>query len=101
MFGDEGLIYDFNLEIGDSVLVNNPRAVGEVWLHLLEIDTITVADDLRERWRMVSSEYQESDYWLRGIGSIAGVLNSSMSIYGGLCGFYALLCQYEGGRKSL
>ncbi|MAZ94344.1 MAG: hypothetical protein CMF58_07965 [Lentimicrobiaceae bacterium] len=99
MFGDEGLIYDFNLEIGDSVLVDNPRAVGEVWLHLLEIDTITVADGLRERWRMVSSEYQDSDYWIRGIGSIAGVINSSMSVYGGLCGFYALLCQDEQGEK--
>ncbi len=98
MFGEEGLIYDFNLEIGDSVLVNNPRAVGEIWLFLDEIDSVETTEGMRERWKLMSNEYPNSEYWIRGIGSQTGVLNSSSGIFGGLCGLFTLLCQKEDGE---
>lgn len=95
MFGEEGLIYDFNLEVGDSVLVDNPRAVGEIYLFLAEIDSIETEYGYQERWRLVSNEYPDNEYWIRGIGSETGILNSSTGIFGGLCGLYTLLCEKE------
>jgi hypothetical protein len=94
-YGQEGLIYDFNLELGDSVLVDNSRAVEPVWLTLSNVDTIETEIGQRERWYMESSLYPEVDYWIRGIGSESGILNSSTSVFGGLCGLYELLCQEE------
>ncbi len=96
IFENEGLIYDFNLELGDSVLINNPQAVGEIYLQLAEIDSVDTYDGYKERWRLSSYKYPDSEYWIKGIGSETGVLNSSSGIFGGLCGLYTLLCQkYE------
>ncbi len=97
-FGQEGLIYDFNIEPGDSVLIDNPRAVGPVWLKLETIDTILLETGERERWKMTSSQYPDFDYWIRGIGSEAGVINSSTTVFGGLCGLYELLCLKSEGE---
>jgi len=95
MFEEEGLIYNFNLEIGDSVVVNNPRAAGELTLMLAEIDSVELEVGTRERWRLVSSSYTDNEYWIRGIGSQAGVINSGTGVYGGLCGLFTLLCEKE------
>ncbi len=77
------------------MLIDNPRAVSQVWLTLTEIDTIETEIETRERWKMESSQYPIPDYWIRGIGSTAGVINSSTSVFGGLCGLYELLCQED------
>lgn len=95
MLGEEGLIYDFNLNIGDSLLVDNPRAAGELYLSLVEIDSVEITDGYRERWKLVSSNYPEPEYWIKGIGSETGVLNSSTGVFVGLCGLYRLLCEKE------
>ena len=95
MFQNEGLIYDFNLSLGDSVFLSNPRAATSLWLTLSEIDSVETADGFRERWRLESSEYSNDEYWIMGIGSGAGVLNSGTQIFGGLCGLYTLLCEKE------
>lgn len=95
MFQSEGLIYDFNLQIGDSVLLNNIRAVDNLWLKLTEIDFVQTTDGFLERWRLESNLYLNSDYWILGIGSEAGVLNSGTSVFGGLCGASTLLCEKE------
>jgi len=95
LFGEEGLIYDFNMEIGDSVLIDNPRAVGEIFITLEEIDSVETEVGFSERWKLTSSEYPDAEYWIKGIGSETGVLNSSSGIFGGLCGLYTLLCEKE------
>jgi hypothetical protein len=95
MFGLEGLIYDFNISLGDSVTVNNPRAAGEITLFLEEIDSVLTDFGYLERWILKSESYPNSEYWIRGIGSQTGVINSSSGIFGGLCGLYTLLCQKE------
>jgi len=38
------------------------------------------------------------EYWIEGIGSTGGVLNSSIEVFGGLCGTYILLCEEENGN---
>ncbi len=93
MFGEEGLIYNFNLEIGDSVIIDNPRTPGMLKLFFTEIDSVEIANGYRERWKLVSNTYENSEYWIRGIGSQTGVINSGTGVYGGLCGSYTLLCQ--------
>lgn len=92
---EEGLVYDFNLEIGDSVLIDNPRAAGALYLTLVEIDSVEITDGYRERWKLVSTNYPNPEYWIRGVGSETGILNSSSGIFGGLCGLYTLLCEKE------
>ena len=96
-FGEEGLIYDFNLQLGDTVVVNNPRAVSEVALVLTEIDSVETTDGYRDRWKLTNDEFMIPEYWIEGIGSMGGVLNSSTEVFGGLCGTYILLCQEESG----
>jgi hypothetical protein len=96
-FGEEGLIYDFNLQLGDTVVVNNPRAVSEVTLVLTEIDSVETNDGYRERWKLTNDEFMIPEYWIEGIGSMGGVLNSSTEVFGGLCGTYILLCEEESG----
>ncbi len=95
MFGEEGLIYDFNLNIGDSVTINNPRAAGEITLVLEEVDSVFTETGYHERWQLKNNSYPNSEYWIRGIGSETGVLNSSTGVFGGLCGLYTLLCLKE------
>lgn len=98
-FGEEGLIYDFNLQLGDTVVVNNPRAASEVALVLTEIDSVETTDGYRERWKLTNEEFMIPEYWIEGIGSMGGVLNSSTEIFGGLCGTYILLCEEEDGSN--
>jgi len=95
MFEEEGLIYDFNLEIGDSVIIDNPRAAGALTLVLAEIDSVEMEVGYRERWRLVNNIYSNNEYWIRGIGSQTGVINSGTGVYGGLCGLFTLLCEKE------
>ncbi|MEE4259035.1 MAG: T9SS type A sorting domain-containing protein [Bacteroidales bacterium] len=97
-FGEEGLIYDFNLQLGDTVVVNNPRAVSEVALVLTEIDSVETSDGYRERWKLTNEEFLIPEYWIEGIGSTGGILNSSTEVFGGLCGTYILLCEEENGN---
>jgi len=89
------LIYDFNLQPGDTVVLNNPRAASEVTLTLTEIDSVETTDGYRERWKLTNDEFEIPEYWIEGIGSMAGVINSTTEIFGGLCGTYILLCEEE------
>ncbi len=93
--GEEGLIYDFNLALGDTVVVNNPRAVSEVTLTLVEIDSVETSEGYHERWKLTNESFEEPEYWIKGIGSMAGILNSTSNLFGGLCGTYILLCEQE------
>ncbi len=95
MFGKEGLIYDFNLQIGDSCMVNNPRSFSEIKLTLNAIDSIETSDGYRLRYRLDNEFYPDPEYWYEGIGSEAGVLNSGTAVFGGLCGSYTMLCEKE------
>jgi len=96
LYQEEGLIYDFNLQIGDTALINNTRALEPIHLVLTGIDSVPSETGLVERWTLNCVEYPDlTETWLRGIGSMAGVMNSSVEIFGGLCGLYVLLCSSE------
>ncbi len=96
LYQEEGLIYDFNMQIGDTVLINNTRALEPVHLILTDVDSVASESGDVERWTLICVEYPDlTETWLRGIGSMAGVMNSSVEIFGGLCGLYVLLCSSE------
>ena len=93
--GEEGLIYDFNLEPGDTVTINNPREPSPVLLTLVDIDSVETPGGYRERWKLTNEDYETPEYWLRGVGSSSGVINSTSNIFGGMCGLYILLCALQ------
>ena len=96
LYQDEGLIYDFNLVIGDTVTINNSRALEELQLILTSVDTMPSENGSIEQWTLESIEFPGvNEIWFRGIGSFSGVMNSGIDVFGGLCGLYSLLCLEE------
>lgn len=93
--GSEGLIYDFNLQPGDTITINNPLAPDGLLLMLTEIDSVETLDGYRTRWKLEKDEFSPPEYWIEGIGSQSGVLNSGTGVFGPLCGSYTLLCEKE------
>jgi len=92
---EEGLIYDFNLKMGDTVTINNPLVTEGLLLTLTTIDSIETISGYRTRWKLEKNEYSTPEYWIEGIGSQSGVLNSGTGVFGPLCGAYTLLCEKE------
>gem|GEM_PF-623164 len=96
LFQEEGLIYDFNLQPGDTVQIDNSRGQEMVHLVLASVDSVAAENGVIEQWTLDCVEYPgNSETWLRGVGSMAGVINSGIDIFGGLCGLYVLLCSEE------
>lgn len=62
------LIYDFSLEEGDSVVINNPYT--NVWDQLMvcdSVDIVTINGSIKKRL------FFSSDVWIQGIGSVKGL----------------------------
>lgn len=80
-FGKVGLIYDFGLLEGDSVIIDN-FCVGfeDVLLICDSIDSLSVNGRIRKRFFLSNPYGDLCDVWLEGIGSKYGLLNSG---YGG------------------
>ncbi len=95
-FEPEGLIYDFTLQnIGDTVTINNPVTNSALFLTLTAIDSVETTGGWRQRKKFSAEGYEPEEYWIDGIGSGSGVLNSGMAVFGGLCGAAELLCEHE------
>ncbi len=97
--GNEGLIYDFNLLPGDEVTVTNTLAPDGLKLTMVEIDSVETFDGYRKRWKLILDEFSAPEYWIEGIGSESGVLNSGIGVFLGICGIYYLLCASEAGNQ--
>lgn len=75
-FESEQLLYDFNLEIGDTAYITNIFCGWnqvEVEIVVLNIDTVEYEGIPRKRW-FINQDYE--DYWIEGIGSTMGPLHS-------------------------
>lgn len=91
----EGLIYDFEVELGDTVVANNVYLNSDT-LHFIvsEIDSVLLLDGYHKRiilWEYIN---EKEEVWVEGLGSLYGILNSCNGSYGGVCGSYEALC-YE------
>ncbi|RLD90551.1 MAG: hypothetical protein DRJ09_03830 [Bacteroidetes bacterium] len=94
-YENEGLLYDFDLSVGDSVTINNYHAGFENFTMVCDsVDSLFLNGDYYKRLFLIYGSYPRetySDIWIEGIGSIYGLLNSGVfGISAG--GFAELLC---------
>jgi hypothetical protein len=88
--GSEGILYDFNLELGESVFLKNMFCVDmEVEANVIGIDTVEYYGTERKRWELESEGWTE--FWLEGIGSLCGPLHSFYPLCI-ICPVWELLC---------
>lgn len=95
---EEGMLYDFNLMEGDSVLISNSYLdFIDVLMICDSIDTININGNPRQRYHFTPGfgfdEYIET--WIEGIGSEFGVLNSGYLAAQLAGGISELLCHYQ------
>jgi len=88
-----GLIYDFDLLVGDSVIIDNYYAGFEDVLLICDsIDSISINGSLKNRFYLNSPDFGGTDIWIEGIGSKFGLLNSGIGGAGYAGGGMDLLC---------
>jgi len=88
LIDQEKLLYDFGLEINDSVVL------GGGWPDTLictDIDSVLIGNDYRKRIHLKNDGFP-IDTWIEGIGSEYGVLKSGQYLIGAT---NDLLCYYE------
>ena len=88
----EGLLYDFSLQVGDSITIDNLFTGGLGGMFDCgEIDTVFLNGEPRKRFTFYphGSTYWVADTWIEGIGSLRGLLYSGLAPAGG---FTKLLC---------
>lgn len=96
--GEEGLAYDFNVSIGDTVEINNPLCLIPVQASVTNIDSVLIEpeNEFRKRIKLNDFNFYGEEYWIDGIGSLAGITESSsdLSMMTGGDNF-TLLCYYK------
>jgi len=91
------LIYDFSVDINDTLTINSFLGFGftshEVEIVITEIDSVLIMDEYRNRIRF-SCENFEDNFWLEGVGSNNGLLGAGFYCYI-TCPMMELLCVKE------
>lgn len=89
---NERLLYDFSINVGDSILLGHPEE--QLYLYVDSIINININQTLRKKYYFtckVQPEYNE--IWIEGIGSDKGILASGSAFIVG--GWSRLLCVSE------
>ncbi len=68
--GDEGMIYDFSAELGDTVTIRNVISGPNVKYKVIGIDSIFIYNALRKRYQFEFLSWPVNDTWIEGIGSM-------------------------------
>lgn len=90
----EGLLYDFNLQEGDTVEVINYFCSEPISALVEEVNIIDVWGVQRKEWVLNIYEHQLQEVWYEGIGSLSGLVYPGVE----LCvtdPFFSLLCYHE------
>ncbi len=93
--GNEGTLYDFNLETGDTCHVITmflPEQGLDVYI--TQIDTVEYFGIQRKRWSLID-DYGNEDYWIAGIGSSYGPIHTMMQRGNPPYWGWDLLCFYH------
>ena len=96
---EEGLVYDFTVNLGDTLAINNPFGFMPLEATITNIDSVYIEPANEYRKRITLFEYENFGYeedWIEGIGSLAGITESGWDmtvLTGG--DDYTLLCYYE------
>lgn len=93
---NEGVLYDFNVEIGDTISIVNYFCFNAFPLTVYDIDTVEYYGMSRKRWHLgIQGEIRE--IWIEGIGSHSGPLYSAYEMCI-VCPYWGLLCFHEQGE---
>lgn len=81
--GIEAILYDFNLNIGDTIRLNE---YGNASFSLQpfkveDIDSISIYGKYHKRWKFKQYQAHLEEYWLEGIGSTFGLLNRNKNAW--------------------
>lgn len=91
---DEFLMYDFSIDVGDSVLVG---IYEPVYLLVDSISEININQTVRNKyWLSCNMMPEYSETWIEGIGSNKGICWSGSAFVVG--GWYWFLCMSENGE---
>ncbi len=78
--GQQRLLYDFGLEIGDSI-----HQHGDHYVYISGIDSLKLGPDSALYKRLFFADRKDSDYqdspWIEGIGSVHGVLSGAYHMF--------------------
>ncbi len=95
---DEGLLYDFGLQKGESAMVRSFFCFSEdVPVTVMDIDTVVYMGVERKRW-LLGEDGWAYDIWVEGIGSLSGPLYTRYG-YCIVCPVWELLCAYQTDEK--
>ena len=94
MNSDEGLIYDFSANVGDTLnMWNTMHQNVPVDVVVLEKDSVLIGGFYRNRLNIMIIPYPGvTEYWIEGVGSTEGLLFSAYTLIGVN---YFLLCFFE------
>lgn len=93
---DEFLIYDFGLNVGDSMDVTF-KSGHESFLVCEGIDSVLIDEIYRKRWYITCPETDFYNYWVEGIGSDYHLLSSLTPYFSVDPEFWELLCFKQDG----
>jgi len=95
--GYEGMIYDFDVNVGDIIAIDNPFHYTIVNTEVLEIDSVMLEPGgvIRKRIKLAADEFGIDEYWIKGVGSSAGVLMSGFHVIMLTGGQWYALCHWE------
>ena len=90
----ETLIYQFGLNVGDTITTEPCMAFGPETMWVSAVDTIQIQNgDFRRRMRMESAQSASwnAEFWIEGVGSSRGIMNAGAFVWDFDA---ALLCQH-------
>lgn len=91
----ELLLYDFNLQVGDTAKIQN--LMGYTELKVDSIDQVLVNGQLHKRWLFnANGSYHYEEYWIEGVGSSFGLLWPLLSISDNI---FTLACMSKDGMQ--
>lgn len=93
--GGEGLLYKYNLNLGDSVVILNKSTTWSDSIRYLvtAIDSILIDGKFKKKYTMVEKHFEHMpETWIEGIGSSSGILGWVNTAVGGTA---RLLCCYD------
>ena len=99
LLGNEGLIYDFGANIGDTIYFNNPfytSVLLDSFIIVENVYQINYAGALRNAID-VNSDIGVAETWIEGVGNTLGILDGGRGLDGVLGWSVRLLCFYENG----
>lgn len=96
-FGEEGLLYDFNLNVGDTASIISLPSDGEFDIFITAIDSVEYDGVIRKRMHIDSEYITFDEYWIEGIGDCWGPLYTLIHSFI-ICPFWELACVHDNGE---